>query len=169
MSIYNTGIPTMPMYDVTKREFGEMMTPQDQIMWLYCHQSQEASVDYVDSENAKQDETLDAYKRQMIVALDSLKREILKEVDIATEYGELWSCQLGYQVPQKEAMRLVHKDMCAMYGMSVKELGEQTGITVEILAESGLNVYGMATALKRYASENDIITYGASVSAGYPY
>ena len=27
MSIYNAGIPTMPFYDVTKRTFGEMMTP----------------------------------------------------------------------------------------------------------------------------------------------
>lgn len=167
MSIYNTGIPTMPMYDVTKRNFAEMMTPQDQIMWLYYHQSQEASVDYVDSENAKQDETIDAYKRQMIVALDNLKREILKEVDIATEYGELWACQLGYQVPQKEAMRLVHKDMCAANGASVAEVADGMNriATVATLASSGLNVFGLAAYAKTYSQTGS----AAPGATNYPF
>ena len=168
MSIYNTGIPTMPMYDITKRDFGEMMTPQDQIMWLYYHQSQEASVDYVDSENAIQDQALNEYKGQMIVNLVRLKKEIIDEVDIITHYGNLWCCQVGDSINSKQAVRLAHKDMCALMGASVAELasGMEHLATVAQLATSGLNCFGMAAYAKTYSYNG---TIGAPGAATYPF
>ena len=170
MSIYNAGIPTMPFYDVTKRTFGEMMTPQDQIMWLYYHMSQEASIGYVDSENAKQDDEFDDYKAQMLVSLATLKADILKEVGSITTYGDLWACQLGYMVNSKQAMRLAHKDTCALHGASVGELGEGINrlATVQALAESGLNVFGMASYARTYSETGTIAAHGARAN-NYPY
>lgn len=168
MSIYNTGIPTMPMYDVVQRDFGEMVTPQDQIMWLYYHQSQEASVDYVDSENAKQDTALISYQAQMIVTLDKLKRDILASIDVITRFGNLWACQTGTEVISKQAMRLAHKDVCALMGASVAELasGMEHLATVQALAESGLNCFGMAAYAKTYSHNG---TIGAPGAATYPF
>ena len=170
MSIYNAGIPTMPFYDVTKRTFGEMMTPQDQIMWLYYHMSQEASVDYVDSENEKQDKTLSDYQAQMLVTLAALKTDILKEVDLITTYGDLWACQLGRMVDSKQAVRLAHKDTCALHGASVGELGEGINrlMTVQALAESGLNVFGMASYARTFSDTGTIAAHGARAN-NYPY
>lgn len=170
MSIYNAGIPTMPFYDVTKRTFGEMMTPQDQIMWLYYHMSQEASVDYVDSENAKQDKTLSDYQAQMMVTLATMKQDILDSVDVIAKYGSLWSCQAGGELPSKQAVRLAHKDTCALHGASVGELGEGINrlMTVNALAESGLNVFGMASYARTYSDTGTIAAHGARANS-YPY
>lgn len=167
MSIYNTGIPTMPMYDITKREFGEMMTPQDQIMWLYYHQSQEASVDYVDAENAIQDQALNEYKGQMIVNLIRLKKEIIDEVDIITHYGNLWACQVGESINSKQAVRLAHKDLCAANGASVAEVagGMNRIATVAALASSGLNVFGLAAYAKTYSQTGN----AAPGATNYPF
>lgn len=171
MSIYNAGIPTMPFYDVTKRTFGEMMTPQDQIMWLYYHMSQEASIGYVDSENEKQDDEFDDYKAQMLVSLATLKADILNEVGPITTYGDLWACQLGHMVDSKQAMRLAHKDTCALLGASVGELGEGMAnlMTVEALATSGLNVFGMAAYARTYSYNGTIGAPGAGTASGYPF
>ena len=171
MSIYNAGIPTMPMYDVTKRTFGEMMTPQDQIMWIYYHMIQEASVDYVDSENAKQDDAFADYKGQMIVTLANLKREIMSEVGIIAKFGNLWACQIGAEIPSKQAMRLAHKDTCALLGASVGELGDGMAnlMTVEALATSGLNVFGMAAYARTYSNNGTIGAPGAGTASGYPF
>lgn len=168
MSIYNTGIPTMPFYDVTKREFGEMMTPQDQIMWLYYHMAQEASVDYVDSENARQDSAFTTYQGQVLVMLNRLKAEIMADVDIVTKYGNLWACQVGQELPSKQAVRLAHKDVCALLGASVEELasGMPHLATVQALAESGLNCFGMAAYAKTYSANG---TIGAPGAATYPF
>lgn len=170
MSIYNAGIPTMPFYDVTKRTFGEMMTPQDQIMWLYYHMSQEASTDYVDSENAKQDASFDDYKGQMLVTLANLKREIMADVGTVTKYGNLWSCQVGAELPSKQAVRLAHKDTCALHGANVAELGSGLSrlATVQALAESGLNVFGMAAYARTYSDTGTIAAHGARAN-NYPY
>lgn len=167
MSIYNTGIPTMPMYDVVQRDFGEMVTPQDQIMWLYYHQSQEASVDYVDDENAKQDAALNSYQAQMIVTLDKLKTDILASIDVITRFGNLWACQVGAEVISKQAMRLAHKDTCALFGASVEELanGINRLATVQALAESGLNCFGMAAYARQYSTTGTI----APGAATYPF
>lgn len=171
MSIYNAGIPTMPMYDVTKRTFGEMMTPEDQIMWIYYHMIQEASVDYVDGENQKQDDEFDAYKAQMLVTLTNLKTDILKEIGPITTYGDLWACQLGHMVNSKQAMRLAHKDTCALLGASVGELGDGMAnlMTVEALATSGLNVFGMAAYARTYSHNGTIGAPGAGTASGYPF
>ncbi len=170
MSIYNAGIPTMPFYDVTKRTFGEMMTPQDQIMWLYYHMSQEASIDYVDRENAKQDASFDDYKGQMLVTLANLKREIMENVGTITKYGNLWSCQVGAELPSKQAVRLAHKDTCALHGARVAELGSGLNrlATVQALAESGLNVFGMAAYARTYSDTGTIAAHGARAN-NYPY
>lgn len=170
MSIYNTGIPTMPFYQVTKREFREMMTPEDQIMWIYAHMGESASTEYVDEENAKQDAALLNYKAQMLVTLAALKKEILDDVDIATKIGTLWACQLGQDVNAKLAMRLEHKDTCALNGASVGELGEgMTRLTtVQALATSGLNVFGMAAYAKTY-SKTGTIAPGAGTTDDYPF
>lgn len=170
MSIYNAGIPTMPMYDVTKRTFGEMMTPQDQIMWIYYHMMQEASIDYVDGENAKQDASFDDYKGQMLVTLANLKREIMADVGTITKYGNLWSCQVGAELPSKQAVRLAHKDTCALHGASVAELGSGLNrlATVQALATSGLNVFGMAAYARTYSETGTIAAHGARAN-NYPY
>lgn len=167
MSIYNTGIPTMPMYDVTQRTFGEMVTPQDQIMWLYYHQSQEASVDYVDDENAKQDAALSSYQAQMIVTLDKLKADILASIDVITRFGNLWSCQIGDEVMSKQAMRLAHKDTCALFGASVAEVasGMNRIATVAQLATSGLNCFGMAAYARQYSTTGTL----APGATTYPF
>lgn len=167
MSIYNTGIPTMPMYDVTRRTFGEMVTPQDQIMWLYYHQSQEASVDYVDDENAKQDAALNSYQAQMIVTLDKLKADILASIDVITRFGNLWACQIGEEVMSKQAMRLAHKDTCALFGASVAEVasGMNRIATVAQLATSGLNCFGMAAYARQYSTTGTL----APGAATYPF
>jgi len=167
MSIYNTGIPTMPMYDVTQRTFGEMVTPQDQIMWLYYHQSQEASVDYVDDENAKQDAALSSYQAQMIVTLDKLKADILASINVITRFGNLWACQIGEEVMSKQAMRLAHKDTCALFGASVAEVasGMNRIATVAQLATSGLNCFGMAAYARQYSTTGTI----APGAATYPF
>lgn len=171
MSIYNAGIPTMPMYDVTKRTFGEMMTPQDQIMWIYYHMTQEASVEYVDEENQKQDDAFSDYQGQMIVTLANLKRDIMDNVGLIAKYGNLWACQLGMEVPSKEAMRLAHKDTCALLGASVGELGDGMAnlMTVEALATSGLNVFGMAAYARTYSNNGTIGAPGAGTASGYPF
>lgn len=171
MSIYNAGIPTMPFYDVTKRTFGEMMTPEDQIMWIYYHMIQEASVEYVDSENQKQDASFDDYKGQMIVTLANLKREIMEDVGIIAKFGNLWSCQVGAELPSKQAVRLAHKDACALLGASVGELGDGMAnlMTVEALATSGLNVFGMAAYARTYSHNGTIGAPGAGTASGYPF
>lgn len=170
MSIYNAGIPTMPFYDVTKRTFGEMMTPEDQIMWIYYHMMQEASVEYVDGENQKQDASFDDYKAQMLVTLANLKADILKEVGPITTYGDLWACQLGHMVNSKQAVRLAHKDRCALHGASVAELGSGLNrlATVQALATSGLNVFGMAAYARTYSDAGTIAAHGARAN-NYPY
>lgn len=170
MSIYNTGIPTMPFYQVTKREFREMMTPEDQIMWIYAHLGESASAEYVDEENAKQDASFEAYKMQMIVTLAALKKDIIDDVDVIAKIGNLWTCQLGQDVNSKLAMRLAHKDACALNGASVEELGGgMTRLTtVQALATSGLNVFGMAAYAKTY-SKTGSIAPGAGTTDDYPF
>lgn len=167
MSIYNTGIPTMPFYDVARKDFGAMVTPQDQIMWLYWHQSAEASTEYVDSENAKQDAAFNAYRGQMLVTLDKLKADIMADIDVIVKYGNLWACQIGELVDSKQAVRLAHKDVCAFNGASVAELasGINRLATVQALAESGLNCFGMAAYARTY-SDTGTIAPGA---ATYPF
>lgn len=170
MSIYNTGIPTMPFYQVTKREFREMMTPEDQIMWIYAHLGESASAEYVDEENAKQDASFEAYKIQMLVTLAALKKDILDDVDVIAKIGNLWACQLGQDVNSKLAMRLVHKDACALHGANVEELAEGMSriATVQVLATSGLNVFGMASYAKTY-SQTGSIAPGAGTTNDYPF
>ena len=171
MSIYNAGVPTMPMYDVTRREFGEMMTPEDQIMWLYWHQKDAASTSYVDAANKTQDDDFTDYKRQMLVTLDRLRRDIEADIDVSAKIGTLWTCQKGLYLDSKEAVRWIHKDLCAPFGLSVEAIG--TGNrdylqTVEEVAESGLSVFGLAYCAGFYSSTGNVAFDGARPN-GYPY
>ena len=139
-------------------------------MWIYYHMIQEASVEYVDGENAKQDDEFDAYKAQMLVTLTNLKTDILKEIGPITTYGDLWACQLGRMVNSKQAVRLAHKDTCALHGASVGELGSGLNrlATVQALATSGLNVFGMAAYARTYSETGTIAAHGARAN-NYPY
>lgn len=167
---YNDGIPTMPYYQVQGRSFAEMFTPQAQIMWLYAHLDEGASTDYVDEENAKQDAALNSYQAQMIVTLAQLRKDILAQVDGIAKIGTLWSPQVGASIDAKQAVRNAHKDACALHGASVGELGDGLSrlMTVEALASSGLNVYGMAAYARAYSRTGQTID-GTGTAAGYPY
>lgn len=128
--------------------FGQALSYEDQILTLiHWVTSTLADVEYVSEDDLK---TLDAKLTAAIQAVaagaaDDLARavaELERQIDNIAQGAQLWDVSVGSyrdnQLAMREAARFV-----AVHALTVRQVGSMD-MTVEQLADSGLNCWGLA-------------------------
>lgn len=152
---YASGTPAMPGYsNMAALDFSQMVTPQDQIHWLYIRLDQNLTdyanlTAYIDAGDAKGAAALDAVRDSLMSDIAALRALI----DALGDSALTWDVTKGHYGDSQSVNRNMFNAV-TICSLSITALNLIDGLTVDALTNCGLNTLGVAVYSGYLAGEN---------------
>ena len=152
---YASGTPAMPGYsNMATLDFSQMITPQDQIHWLYLRLSQNLTdyaniTAYIDAGDARSTAQLAAVRDALMSDIAALRALI----DSMGDSALVWDVTHGAYSDSQSSLRNLFNAV-TICSLSVNALNLIDGLTVDGLSGCGLNTLGLAVYSGHLAGEN---------------